>query len=745
MRTEIRSPHVSVASGTPTVIEIEVANTADVIDGVTAIVEGLDPAWIHLPMPVLSLFPEATGTYPIHVRLPGDVAAGEYLLNVRVVSSIDATRFSEHDLWLTVEPVEAATLTLRPSTIIGGKRAQFEASVANTGNVQTQFELTALDETRALACSTEPLSVTVPPGQESTATVHASGRRPWFGQSVSRTIHVTAASPTTELQQVATFTQKPRIPRGVLTIAILATIVALWATIFLVVINLLRGENAPTKTVAKNFNSGGAQTVPLVDVAGSALGTVTADATGQGLPRITVEAYRVRPKDPIELAASAATGDDGTYTLATLLPGSYKFRFTAEGFDELWYPTAADAGAAEVVPIQPTAKAENLDVALTGKNGGIVGTIVAPDSTSGPPPATITITRQLEQSAAVPDVTADTGAAPAPPPPTPEPPKPEPLVIQATGPFRADGLLTPATYHIRVDSQGFQSQEFDETLAGGEIKVLNTVTLGAATGSVAGQLLSVGGTPLGNVAVEARSGDIVKKATTPTAGNIGSFVIDGLQTPRTYVLTFTLEGFGSQTVAIDLTAGENRGGLNIVLLGGKATVGGTVTDAAGSPLGGVVVTVERGTFTASTATLTTASAAAAVGGYSVADIPAPGTYTVTFAKPGFISETRLVGILAPGFQPDVSAVLLPAQSSITGTVTGAGVPLASASVELSDGKTTRTTSSASSPAGAYGFANIEPGAYTLTVQRPGYATQVVIVRFTAGVDVSRPVDLPRAG
>ncbi len=749
MRTEIRQPHVSVASGTPTVIEIEVANTADVIDGVTAIVDGLDPAWIHLPVPVLSLFPEATGTYPIHVRLPGDVAAGEYLLNVRVVSTIDAARFSEHDLWLTVEPVEAATLTLRPSTIIGGKRAHFDAIVANTGNVQTQFELTVLDETRALACSTDPLSVAVPRGQESTATVHASGRRPFFGQSVSRTIHVTAKSPTAELQQVATFTQRPRIPRGVLTVAILATIVALWATIFLVVVNLLRGEKAPTKTVAKNFNSGGAQTVPLTDVAGSALGTVTADATGQGLPRITVEAYRVRPKDPIELAASAATGDDGTYTLATLLPGSYKFRFTAEGFDELWYPTAADAATAEVVPIAPTAKAENLDVAVKGQNGGIVGTIVAPDSTSGPPPATITITRQVEQTSAEPDVTTDTGAAPqTPAPATPapaEPPKPEPLVIQATGPFRADGLLTPATYHIRVDSQGFQSQEFDETLAGGEIKVLNTVTLGAATGSIAGQVVSVGGAPLGNVAVEARSGDIVKKATTPTAGNIGSFVIDGLKTPRTYVLTFTLEGFGSQTVAIDVTAGANRGGLNIVLLGGKATVTGTVTDAAGGPLGGVVVTVERGAFTASTATLTTASAAAAVGGYTVADIPAPGTYTVTFAKPGFISETRLVGILAPGLQPDVSAVLLPAQSSINGTVTGAGAPLASASVELSDGKTTRTTSSASSPAGAYGFANIEPGTYTLTVQRPGFQTQVLIVRFTAGVDISRSIDLPRAG
>jgi hypothetical protein len=497
-----------------------------------------------------------------------------------------------------------------------------------------------------------------------------------------------------------------------------------------------------TKAVATNFNSGGAQAVPLADVAGSALGTVTAGSTGAGLPRITVEAYRVRPKGEAELSGSAATGDDGTYTLAALLPGSYKFRFTAEGFDELWYPAAADPAAAELVPIEPTKKAENLDVALVGQPGSIVGTIVAPDSASGPPPSTVTITRQVEQTAAAPvAVATDAGGTAASGTPAP----PEPIVIQATGPFRADGLLTPATYRIRIDSPGFQSQEFDETLAGGEAKVLNTVTLGAATGSIAGQVLSVGGTPLGNVAVEARSGELVKKATTPTAGNVGSFVIDGLTTPRTYVITFTLVGFGSQTVAIDLLAGQNRTGLDVVLLGGTGTIAGSVTDPGGTPLGGVVVTVERGAFTASTATLTTASAAAGVGGYTIGDIPAPGTYTVTFSKPGFISETRLVGVLAPGMQPDVSAVLHPAQSSITGTVTGAGVPLAAATVELSDGKTTRTTSTASSPAGAYGFANIEPGTFTLTVQRPGFQTQVVIVRLAAGVDSSRSIDMPRAG
>ena len=72
-------------------IEIDVANTSDVIDGVTARVEGLDPAWVHLPVPVLSLFPDTTGTLPVHVTFPSTTIVGEYLVIVHVESTIDPT------------------------------------------------------------------------------------------------------------------------------------------------------------------------------------------------------------------------------------------------------------------------------------------------------------------------------------------------------------------------------------------------------------------------------------------------------------------------------------------------------------------------------------------------------------------------------------------------------------------------------------------------------------------------------
>jgi hypothetical protein len=735
VRTELRPLELPVTPGEVTVIEIEVANTSDVIDGITARVEGLDPSWVHLPLPVLSLFPDSTGVLPVHVRFPPTTVVGDYLVVVHIESTIDPTRSSTHDLWLHVDPVEAATLQLRPSVMTKGKSATFAAIVTNSGNVSTDFTMIALDETRVLDCVTEPLTLTVPPSAEASAQVRVRGPRPWFGQPTPRTVLVTAESQMVKLRELATFNQKPRIPRGLLTLALLAGIVALWATIFLVGADLLRQDPAPTKSVAPNFNEGGVQSVPVAAVAGSVLGKVTAETTGEGVARITVEAHRVLPGRTTEVTGSAATAEDGTYALASLLPGTYKLRFAAEGFDELWYPAAASAAGAGEISLDPQGAVEDLNVTLVGKPGALLGTVLLPDSAEPGQTVTVTLTQLVEEADSAAPAPAD-GAA------EPEPARrPRPIRQETTGEVAFQDLVTPATYRIRVEAAGFAPQIFEETLAGGETRVLNTVRLGAAAGSITGTVLSSTGAPLGNVEVTAKSGEFEKKATTPTAGNVGQFVLDGLETPRTYVLTFTRRGFSSETVALDLRAGENRTGVEARLTGGTGTVSGDVTDANGNPLGGVEVTVTRGQFLATTATLTTTGPGAGVGSYRVADLPTPGIYAVTFSAAGFVNETRQVTFLAPGEQPGISVSLRPSTATIGGTVRGPGGGLAGVTVELSDGTTTRTTVTASAPRGGYTFTAVAPGSYTLTFRGIDVNTRIVLVRAAAGEAVIQDVEL----
>jgi Carboxypeptidase regulatory-like domain len=726
MRTEVATSHLRVTPGIPAILEVEVTNTADVIDGVTANIQGLDPSWVSLVVPVVSLFPDSTSTISLRIDLPKNCLAGEYLVSVHVASIIDADRFSDHEFWLSVAPVAAASLTMHPSVVVGGSSAVFQAAIANEGNITTDLVVNALDETRILTCIANPATVSVPPGETHFVDVDVSGPRKWFAQPVTRNITIDVTGPEIELQAKAAFTQKPRIPRGVLTALILASIVALWATVFLLVVSALRDQPDPTKATATDFNDPTGQQVDLAAVAATIGGAVTAESTGAPVPRITVEAMRLLADGSPDAAGSTATDDDGAYTLESLLPGSYKLRFSGEGFNEVWYPAAADAGSAGVVDIKPKAEAKGYNIVLQGMAGSFSGKIVAPESAGSAAAITVTIIQVQEQA-----------AENAPPPPSYSPP------VDAEGNFSQPIPVTPADYQFVIESTGFDPRQFTETLGPGENKVINTVTLGAAEGSISGFVTDGAGAPLGGVEITIRSGDFEKTTKTPTSGNVGNYRLDGLETPRAYVLTFTLPGFADQTVSLDLPSGQNLT-KNVQLLGGTGTVTGTVTDKNGALLGGVTVAIARGTFTAETSTLTSASAVGQLGSYSVSALPTPGSYTFTFSLAGYESQTVRVDLPPAGSLAGVNVVLPKSTGDVSGVVTANGAPVADVIVELSDGSTPRTTASATAPAGAFRFADVPPGSYTLTFRRTGLVTRVVIIEVIADQTTDRNVDMQLA-
>ncbi len=724
MKTQLALSHLAIRPGTPARVEIEVTNTSDVIDGVTAIVDGIDPSWIRFDTPVVSLFPSATATLGFAVEVPFDYPAGDYLVVVRVVSTIDADRQTVHDFWITVEPSLGIDMRIRPSIINGGRKAEVVSTVRSTGNTTAVVAVSALDPGRQVDCRVAPADLAVPPGTEDSTVVRLRGPRPWFGQPLSRSIVVTARSDDVAVEEVVTFNQKPRIPRGVLTFLLLAGIIALWATIFLLVASALGSDDSPGKATASAFRKGGAANVPLAAIAGTASGKVTAETTGEGLARITVEAFRLDSAGEMEPSGSAATDEAGSYELASLLPGTYKLSFSAEGFDPLWYPDAASPDDAAPITVEPKKPVPGLDVVLTGESGAFIGSIAVPESATAPA-LTVTATQVVDD---------DT----------------EPFVLTqpSTGEITLEGLPAPATYLIRVEGADFAPQEFEVEVRAGEVNVLNTVKLGAANGSIAGVVLDAAGSPLGGVTVEASSGELVLEATTPTSGNVGEFIVIGLETPRTYVLSFTLDGYSSQTLALDLLAGENRTGISATLVGGSGTITGIARDAAGDPIGGATAVVVGNEFEATTATLTTGGEAGGIGSYRVSDIPVPGSYTVTLSAPGYLSETIRVGFIAAGVQTATDVVLRASTATVSGTVSApGGFGIGDATVELSDGteEGVRETKTATAPAGAYVFTDVAPGTYTVRFTAPGRRPFVALVQVAAGQTVDRSVQLQPGG
>jgi 5-hydroxyisourate hydrolase-like protein (transthyretin family) len=537
--------------------------------------------------------------------------------------------------------------------------------------------------------------------------VHASGiavgKRPFFGSPVSRQLTVLAWGTNIDLSTPGRFTQKPRIPKGFLTFVALAAVILIWAAVIIAGSKLVLAKDALKKSVPETFLVGNAG-FEASSVAGSMTGIVTAD---NGLPveRITVEAWRVNDEGESELLGSAATTDDGAWELATVVPGAYHLRFTAPGFKEVWYPNATSEAGAQEVRVRPVAVTDELAITIDGEPGTITGGVIAGEQAEIN--ASITVKQVVDD--VVGDIVTTVETDPF------------------TGTFVIDALPTPATYELGIIMSGFDQQSVRVELGGGENQVINTVNMAAAPGTLGGSVIGPEG-PLGGVEVLLTGSGQEVAVTTPTDGNIGSWVFTDLPTPGTYLLTFALEGFGTQTIAIDLRAGQARDGVIVELLEGTGRVSGVVTDVDGDELGAVIVAVTGGVEPITTMTLTTGD----VGAYVLTGLETPGHYTLTFSLEGYSPVTVGVDLSSGGSADSVNAMLLRSTSSIVGTIRAGTSPLSGASIVVSDGKNVVSTISADDPPGGYRFDSLPAGRYTVTISLDGYRSRTVLVTVERG-------------
>ena len=216
-----------------------------------------------------------------------------------------------------------------------------------------------------------------------------------------------------------------------------------------------------------------------------------------------------------------------------------------------------------------------------------------------------------------------------------------------------------------------------------------------------------------------------------SVGDVGAFTLRSLPTPASFTITASKPGYASQTLTLSLSAGQKLTGVAITLSTSSAALNGTVTaDGAGAT--GVIVTATNGQLTVSTVTETTPTP----GHWQLGGLPVPGTYTITFSRSDLSSQTISIGldssgsitsgsqIAQVGSNGAINTTMHSATEDVFGTVTQAGATgcsggrLGEASVTLTSGTSSYTTTTASTPdaqCGAYYFDRIPPGTYTLTV------------------------------
>lgn len=345
---------------------------------------------------------------------------------------------------------------------------------------------------------------------------------------------------------------------------------------------------------------------------------------------------------------SAPVGSDGAFSLGNVpSPSSYQIEVAKPGYATSVQQLDVSAGEALT----------GVELNLVTGNGTISGDVV----TNGVPVplATVTLTSGDTSLAAL---TGSEGSA--------------------LGTFSLDHLPTPASYTAVVEAEGFTTQTLTLTLVDGQQLSGVSVSLVKSSGQLSGRTLladDTGTAPTGGVTVSVSDGErVVQTASTSrdpsrqaaaraaagtAAGtattDVGSWSVSGLILPGVYTVTFSRDDLSSQTVsiALDVNGTITEGSLGVVTsndgivtvlhsasaeITGLVTQAGTVDGGVYPGLGEVEVTLTSGTTSYS---VTTATAKPYAGEYHVGNV-IPGTYTISFTRPGVRPQSSIIELVA---------------------------------------------------------------------------------------------------
>ena len=687
MRARLTTQQYSAFVGVPFEIIVQVQNDEQIIKEVNAR-PGFIPTEAYVSRPlVISLFPAETADIQLEITLPRETPAGLYQLPIEMSDENGPIGTLTADI--QVAPFDELSVSVAPRVTAAGSKTSFVVTTTNRGNRPTGVSLTAADADRALKFTIEPRRAQLEGGQAVAFSVNAKGKRPFVGNSVPRAIQIDIATRSNTTSETVTFTQKPRLSRGVLTALLLLSIIVIWALVFSAGFRSALAGQKPKKAVNSAWITG-AKPDPSVSI-GSISTKIVAASDGRPLARMIISAELVDKSRP---ATAASSDEDGIVTLSGLTTGVYKLSVSGDGY--------VDQTVSQTVRVVPSDEPINLsqDIEMVGNPASIKGL------TSGGDPVPISTVEARLMINEVPSSEVITATS------------------DATGLFAIENMPSPGRYRLTFTAVGFEQIQLFQDVAAGETVTMPTVKLQAGPGSITGMIVDQNGIPLGGAAITASAGSDVIATVTPTAGaEIGRFVLSELRTPATYLMQISLEGYGTQTQTIKVGPGESKVlTTTIVMSKGTGVVRGAVTDETGSALGGVSVTASNGALVGQTISVDSG------GFYSLSGLVAPGNYILTFSKEGYIPEVVGVSLSSSLGASTSNVVLQRSSNAITGSiVSSSNQAISGATIVATTGLTSLSTLS-TDPNGDFRLEGLTTGWWTVTISATGFQESVVLIQ-----------------
>ncbi len=190
---------VQVEAGATVPLNIEIANRSDQADRFEVSVEGLDPEWAAVPVPIIPLDSHDSQTAKIFLKPPrvSESISGTYPFVV-TIRSLESGETRSAQAILEIKPFHHVSVEISPKRgVISAlaKQYDFTVTVMNLGNCEHTLQLHASDPDDECAFEFDNDKVTVGPGQQKDVVLSSSGtRRPLLASPRLNSFSVTARS-----------------------------------------------------------------------------------------------------------------------------------------------------------------------------------------------------------------------------------------------------------------------------------------------------------------------------------------------------------------------------------------------------------------------------------------------------------------------------------------------------------------------------------------------------------------------
>jgi hypothetical protein len=320
-------------------------------------------------------------------------------------------------------------------------------------------------------------------------------------------------------------------------------------------------------------------------------------------------------------------------------------------------------------------------------------------------------------------------------------------VTAGDGAWAFPPVSAPGYYLLTFSKAGYQTKRFVVNAVDGSNPDPMKVELSPGAGRLSGTITGPAG-GVGSAAITITDGTHPLTTSSNSTDAPGTWAIDGLSTPGTYLVTAVKEGLGSESGLVTLSA-AGVATVDLALLPGVAAITGTVSGynsrGAFGGVGHVSVTATDGDLVRTTSTVTGGSLP---GSFVLPQLPTPAAYSVTISAPGYQSQTQQI-VIGAGASPAPVNVTL---TSDSGTVQGSVVALdAHGNAPGVQAGTAVTLANAAGVAyktltnndGVFTFNGVAPGSYTVAASRFGNETSYASVEVTTGIQPAlAPFTLP---